>query len=69
MPLNSGHNRSKHTTGDAIDINSGNFKNRNDAIHDLIALKFGIIRPVGGEQWHFEITNVEFSKEEKKLLN
>lgn len=69
MPISSGHSRSKHITGDAIDINSGNFKNRNDAIHDLIALKFGIIRPVGGEQWHFEITNVEFSKEEKKLLN
>jgi len=25
-----------------------------------------LIRPVGGEQWHFEITNVAFSKEEKK---
>jgi hypothetical protein len=69
MPLKGGHNRSKHITGDAIDINSGNFKNKNDAIHDLIALKFGIVRPVPKEQWHFEITNVEFSESEKKLLD
>ena len=66
MPLSGGMRRSKHITGDAIDINSHSFTRRNDAINDLIALRFGLIRPVGGEQWHFEITNVAFSKEEKK---
>jgi hypothetical protein len=49
-------------------FNSGNFKNKNDAIHDLIALKFGIVRPVPKEQWHFEITNVEFSEKEKNII-
>ena len=67
MPEDRGHGRSKHITGDAIDINYGSFTKMNDAMNDLIALRFGLIRPVSGEQWHFEITNIEFTAAEKEL--
>jgi len=41
----------------------------NDAIKDLIALQFGLIRDGGtGETWHFEMTGVEVTKENEKYL-
>ena len=58
LSLTARPNRSNHIEGNAIDINSKYFINRNDAIIDLISLKFGIFRCAGGEQWHFECTNV-----------
>jgi hypothetical protein len=58
--------RSKHITGDAIDINTKGFINRNDTKIDIIALYFGLSRPVPGEQWHFEVTNLQLSSSEKK---
>ena len=40
-----------------------------DAIIDLIALQFGLIRDGGtGETWHFEMTGVEVTKENEKYL-
>jgi len=36
---------------------------------DLIALNFGIVRCASGEQWHFEMTGVEVTKENEKYLN
>ena len=51
-------------TGDAIDIESSRFINRDDAMIDLIALKFGMFRCAGGEQWHFELTNVALDEAE-----
>jgi hypothetical protein len=65
-------NRSNHITGDAFDISSAQsehyFVNRNDAIYDLIALYFGLMRPVPREHWHFECTNVELSDSERALI-
>ncbi len=69
LGLNAIPGRSNHITGDAIDINYGNFSNMNDAMLDLIALNFGLIRPVPGEQWHFECTNVQISSSEKALVD
>jgi len=69
LGLNNIPGRSNHITGDAIDINSEGFTNKDDAMIDLIALNFGLIRPVPGEQWHFECTNVQLSTAEKELVN
>ncbi|MBN2536634.1 MAG: DUF4157 domain-containing protein [Spirochaetales bacterium] len=68
LGLNIGPGRSNHITGDAVDINESNFVNMNDAILDLIALYFGIMRPVPREHWHFECTNVELSNTERALI-
>ncbi|MCK5028257.1 MAG: hypothetical protein KAR57_01395 [Bacteroidales bacterium] len=60
---------SNHIGGDAIDISSGGFLFKTDAINDLIALRFGLIRDGGsGEGWHFEMTGVEVTKENEKYL-
>ncbi len=68
LGLNASPGRSNHITGDAIDINKDSFTNMNDAVNDLVALYFGIMRPVGGEQWHFECTNLELSASERALI-
>jgi len=37
---------------------------------DLIALCFGLVRNGGAkETWHFELSNLGISAEEKKLIN
>jgi hypothetical protein len=69
LGLNAIPDRSNHITGDAIDINQAGFTNMNEAMIDLIALNFGLNRPVPGEQWHFECTNVVLSAGEQKLVD
>lgn len=69
LGINAIPGRSNHITGDAIDINADGFTNQNEAMIDLIALNFGLIRPVPGEQWHFECTNVQLSTSEKALVD
>lgn len=64
LALNSKPNRSNHIEGNAIDISSRLFIERDDAIIDLIALKFGIFRCASKEQWHFELTNVALDEAE-----
>jgi hypothetical protein len=61
LGLNDSPGRSNHITGDAIDINSDGFLNKNDTKIDIIALYFGLSRPVPFEQWHFEPTNLQLS--------
>lgn len=64
LSLNGYPNQSNHVEGNAIDISSKLFINRNEAIIDLIALKFGVFRCAGGEQWHFEATDVAIDQAE-----
>ncbi|MBI9056013.1 MAG: hypothetical protein JEY96_19485 [Bacteroidales bacterium] len=68
LPESGRPGRSKHITGDAIDINSNGFINKNDAIIDLIAINFGIVRCASGEQWHFECTDLRVSNSEQELV-
>jgi hypothetical protein len=68
LPVSGRPGRSKHITGDAIDINSNGFINKNDAIIDLIAINFGIVRCASGEQWHFECTDLRVSNSEQELV-
>ena len=41
----------------------------NDARIDIIALYFGLSRPVSGEQWHFEAVNMALSVAEKEEID
>jgi hypothetical protein len=68
LGLNDSPGRSNHITGDAIDINSDGFLNKNDTKIDIIALYFGLSRPVPFEQWHFEPTNLQLSESEKEEI-
>ena len=68
LPLSGRPGRSKHITGNAIDVNSNGFINKNDAIIDLIAINFGLVRPASGEQWHFECTDLRVSSSEQELV-
>ena len=61
--------RSNHITGDAIDINEEAFTNMNDPRIDIIALYFGLCRPVTEEQWHFETVNMALSDSETEEIN
>jgi len=69
LGLQASPGRSNHITGDAIDINEEAFTNMNDARIDIIALYFGLSRPVSGEQWHFEPVNVSLSDDEIDEVN
>jgi hypothetical protein len=69
LPSSNSMSTSNHIGGDAIDISSGGFLFKTDAINDLIALRFGLIRDGGKtEGWHFEMTGVEVIKENEKFL-
>ena len=59
---------SKNYRQNAIDVNSVPFINRNDAIVDLVALNFGVVRCAVGEQWHFECTDLRVSQAEQKVF-
>ncbi|MCK5028261.1 MAG: hypothetical protein KAR57_01415 [Bacteroidales bacterium] len=62
-------NVTNHKTGEAIDINSKKFVMKTDAIIDLIALQFGLVRDANADEtWHFEMTGVEVTKENEKYL-
>lgn len=69
LGLDKSPGRSNHITGDAIDINASGFLNMNDTKIDIIALYFGVSRPVPGEQWHFECVNSEVPDHERDLIN
>jgi hypothetical protein len=44
--------------------------NKKEAIIDLIALNFGLVRSGGvKETWHFELSNLGISSEEQKIIN
>ncbi len=60
---------SLHLTGDAIDVNSSPYMNRNDAMVDLIALEFGLIRAADKEQWHLECTDKRISTSEQEIID
>jgi hypothetical protein len=58
-----------HKQGGAIDIPYQNFLRQKDAINDLIALQFGLIRDGSNkETWHFELTGLAQSDQEKKIV-
>lgn len=69
LGLQASPGRSNHITGDAIDINKNGFLNMNDSKIDIIALYFGLSRPVSGEQWHFEAVNVGLSDNEIEQID
>jgi|GEM_PF-3012122 len=69
LGLDKSPGRSNHITGDAIDVNSNGFLNKNDTRIDIIALYFGLSRPVPNEQWHFEPTNLGLSPNEAEIVN
>ncbi len=67
LPLPEDLGVSRHTEGGAMDINYHNFVRPKEAMIDLIALNFGLVRAGGsGETWHFELSDLEASPSEKK---
>lgn len=68
LGINKYPDRSNHIPGDAIDVNHHSFTRMNEAMVDLIALNFGLIRNVDDEQWHFECTNIQLSTSERALI-
>jgi hypothetical protein len=70
LPLPIGKKSSNHTKGLALDIDSHRLVNKKEAIIDLIALNFGLVRSGGvKETWHFELSNLGISSEEQKIIN
>lgn len=69
LPTSGDPGVSNHITGDAIDINYHAFINPDDAIIDLIALNFGLVRCASDEQWHFERTDLEVLIDEQELID
>ena len=70
LPLPEGKEPSAHTKGLALDIDSHRFVNKKESMIDLIALNFGLVRNGGAkETWHFELSNLGISAEEKKIIN
>ncbi|UXX78723.1 hypothetical protein N7E81_15290 [Reichenbachiella carrageenanivorans] len=64
-PLPKPDRLSIHVSGGAMDINRHNFINQKDAMVDLIAHKFGVVRAGSwGETWHFELSDLAVSGEE-----
>jgi hypothetical protein len=52
-----------------MDINRHNFISQKDAVVDLIALRFGVVRAGGAkETWHFELSDLGISSEEKRVI-
>jgi len=70
LPLPANKEPSAHTKGLALDIDSNRFVNKKESMIDLIALYFGLVRNGGAkETWHFELSNLGISTEEKKHIN
>ncbi len=51
-----------------VHFNRHQFLNQKDSILDLIALNFGLVRAGGwAEIWHFELSDLIPSKQEKEM--
>ena len=58
-----------HTRGGAMDIDESGFLNQKDAVIDLIALTFGLVRAgTWDETWHFELSDLGTSDKEKEII-
>jgi len=70
LPLPANKEPSAHTKGLALDIDSDRFVNKKESMIDLIALNFGLVRNGSAkETWHFELSNLGISAEEKQIIN
>ena len=70
LPLPTGKIPSKHTQGLALDIDSHRLVNKKEAVIDLIALNFGLVRAGGKkETWHFELSDLGISAEEQAIID
>ncbi|NMM50062.1 hypothetical protein [Marinigracilibium pacificum] len=68
LPLPEKLGVSMHTKGGAMDVDRHNFIYQKEAMIDLIALTFGVVRSGGwDETWHFELSDLELSKSEKEM--